>query len=254
VAETVSSEDLKSYYGEAYYNGEQEYGYADYLGCREKRMAHYRSVLPTLRRYLRTGTARILDVGCAAGFFLEVAEEAGYQAQGVELSPYISQYAREQFGLEVITGTIEAVNLPKASFDLITMWDVIEHLSDPRSALVRAHELLAPGAHIVISTGDISGATARIYGSRWSLLAPPGHLFYFSRKTLFAMLRQTGFEPLDWQSDGAFLLDADTDAGMSGRLWSAIQALHHRRLVNAGLRRLKLGSIITVYARRCGNN
>ncbi|MEK6303073.1 MAG: class I SAM-dependent methyltransferase [Acidobacteriota bacterium] len=253
VAESVSSIELTDYYDEAYYSGARNKGYSDYVGSRNARKAHFRSLLPVLRRYLPSGDVRVLDIGCAAGFFLEVAQEAGWKAQGIELSPYMSEYARHSLGLDVLTGRLEEIDFGEARFELVTMWDVIEHLADPLAAIRRAHSLLAPGGLIAISTGDIGGATARIYDRRWALLAPPGHLFYFSRRTLFAMLRQAHFEPLGWQSDGVFLMNTDGDENMSP-LRSAVNALHHNRVVNAILRRLKLGSIMTVYARKCGNS
>ena len=253
VAESISAEDLVHYYGEAYYTGKQQKAYADYFGFREARKSHFKSLMPTIRRYVAKDQVRALDVGCAAGFFLEVAQEEGWQAQGIEMSPYMSEYARESLGLDVLTGTLEEVSLPESAFNLITMWDVIEHLIDPLNTLKQACSLLAPGGLIAISTGDIGGATARIYNRRWALLAPPGHLFYFSRRTLFAMLRQAHFEPLGWQSDGVFLMNTDGDENTSP-LRSAVNALHHNRVINAILRRLKLGSIMTVYARKCGNS
>jgi 2-polyprenyl-3-methyl-5-hydroxy-6-metoxy-1,4-benzoquinol methylase len=250
VAERVSEAELSCYYGEAYYNGGQANGYADYLAGREAKKAHYRTLLPSIRHHLHTKSVRALDVGCAAGFFLEVAQETGWNARGIELSPYMSRYAREQRGLEVLTGSLESLDLPKESFNLITMWDVIEHLADPAAALRRAYDLMTANGIIAIATGDISGATARIYRRRWDLLAPPGHLFYFSRKTLFEMLRRARFQPLAWQSDGAFLVNGES----RGKLRSAVNRLHRSRYVNAALRRLKLGSIMTVYARKCGIN
>lgn len=254
VAEEIGGDELAAHYGEAYYTGAQKKGYSDYIGRRKVRKDYFRSTIPMIRRYLAVETPRVLDVGCAAGFFLEVAREQGWQARGVELSAYAAEYARSQFGLDVVTGTLAAAKFPLRSFDLITLWDVIEHLPNPSEILTLVHDLLRPSGLVIISTGDISGATARLYGRRWALLAPPGHLFYFSRRTLFAMLRQTAFEPLTWHSDGAFLLN---DSGRTGEQASGRQLpslaikLHYNRWVNRLLRRLKLGSIITVYARKC---
>ena len=165
-------------------------------------------------------------------------------------SPYAAEYARSTLGLDVLTGTLADVPLLEDSFDLVTMWDVIEHLPDPFDALRRSHRVMRADGLIVVSTGDLSGATARLYGRRWALLAPPGHLFYFSRKTLYAMLQRAGFQPLSYQSDGAFLLNEEAEGGRS--LPSVIVRLHHNRWVSALLRRLRLGSIVTVYARRYG--
>jgi 2-polyprenyl-3-methyl-5-hydroxy-6-metoxy-1,4-benzoquinol methylase len=254
VAEEIGEDELVAYYGEAYYTGAQSQGYCDYIGRRKVRKDYFRSTIPMIRRCLAVDAPRVLDVGCAAGFFLEVAREQGWQARGVELSAYAAEYARSQLGLDVVTGTLAEAKFPFRSFDLITLWDVIEHLPNPSEVLTLVHDLLRPSGLVVISTGDISGATARLYGRRWGLLAPPGHLFYFSRRTLFAMLRKNAFEPLAWHSDGAFLLNDSGGTGEKGRgpqLPSLATKLHHNRWVNGVLRRLKLGSIMTVYARKC---
>jgi 2-polyprenyl-3-methyl-5-hydroxy-6-metoxy-1,4-benzoquinol methylase len=252
VAEEVEQEQLHEYYGEAYYTGAQAKGYADYIGDRDSRKRHFRSLIPAIKRHLNVDSPRVLDVGCAAGFFLEVAREEGWEAQGIELSAFAAEYARSRLGLQVFTGTLAEAALPAGSFDLITFWDVIEHVPDPLAVLSEARRVLRPNGLVAVSTGDISGATALVYGRRWRLLAPPGHLFYFSRRTLFALLRHLGFEVLQWQSDGAFLLNGDgseTGAGMGWRLPSIVATLHRNRWVNAMLRRLRLGSVITVYAR-----
>jgi len=252
VLEDVGSDQLQSYYTQEYYTGGQKQGYADYFGRRERRKQYFRSAIPTIKRYLAIPSPRVLDVGCAAGFFLEVVREEGWEGYGVETSSYASEYARAQFGLNVYTGTLAEAGLAAATFDLVSFWDVIEHLRDPLETLRLSNRLLQRGGLLIISTGDISGATARLYGRRWALLAPPGHLFYFSRKTLAAMLRQAGFEPVAWQSDGTFLVnDADAASG-SGRslIRESIVRIHGNRWVNALLRRLRLGSIMTVYSRK----
>jgi 2-polyprenyl-3-methyl-5-hydroxy-6-metoxy-1,4-benzoquinol methylase len=255
VAEPVTAEQLQAYYGKAYFTGGQDKGYADYFANRDKRKAHYRSLLPALRRHLRSPQPRVLDVGCAAGFFLEVVREAGWSGKGVELSAFAAGHARTERGLDVFTGTLAQAGFADQSFDLVTLWDVIEHLTDPRAEIEHAHRVLRPEGLLAISTGDLGGATARIYGKRWALLAPPGHLFYFSRDTLGELLRRTGFVPLAWLSDGAFLLnEADTPQARRSAVFRAVAWLHHQRIPNAVLRRLGLGSIITVIARRCGDN
>jgi len=255
VAEQVGQKQLSEYYGEAYYTGAQDKGYADYIGRRDSRKHHFRSLIPSIKRHLNVESPRVLDVGCAAGCFLEVAREKGWEAQGVELSAFAAEYARSRLGLQVFTGTLNEAALAGTSFDLITFWDVIEHVPDPLAVLREARRLLRPNGLVAVSTGDICGVTARVYGRRWALLAPPGHLFYFSRRTLFGMLRQIGFEVLQWQSDGSFLLNGDESEAEGALGWrppAIVVALHHNRWVNAVLRRLRLGSIMTVYARKCG--
>lgn len=249
VAQNVSRETLDEYYGSAYYSGNGT-AYDGYLERAESRKHHYRSMLPALKKHLANpnGKVRVLDVGCAAGYFLEVAQEAGWRAQGVELSPYMSSYARDERGLDVQTGTIEEANLPLDEFDLITMWDVIEHVQNPSQVLQRASDLLKPGGLLVLATGDVAGVTARIYGEKWNLIAPPGHLFYFSRRSLNTLLDKANLKTIHWESDGAFLINhLEKNPVGIGRI---SQKMHGNRIASALLRRLKWGSIITVYARK----
>ena len=249
VAQNVTREILDEYYGSAYYEGNGT-AYNGYLARAQSRKHHYRSLLPAIKKHLGSdnGEVRVLDIGCAAGYFLEVAQENGWRAQGIELSPYMSAYARDKRGLDVQTGTIEEADLPLGAFDLITMWDVIEHVQNPSQVLQRAGELLKPGGLLVAATGDVAGMTARIHGEKWHLIAPPGHLFYFSRRTLGAMLQKSGLNVVDYQSDGAFLRNGrKAKPSPLTRAWRKVRG---NRLTNALWRKLKWGSILTIYARK----
>ena len=189
VGEDPAAIDFAALYGETYYTGGQEGAFADYVGQGPARRAAARRRLWSLRRMKRQG--RLLDVGCAAGFFL-VEAKAHYQVRGVELSEYSSRFAREQFGLDVITGTLHEAALPDASVDLVTLWDVIEHVSDPHALLAEVARVLAPGGRVVLTTGDIGSAYAQARGVQWHLMTPPWHLYFFSRSTLAALAARAG--------------------------------------------------------------
>ena len=137
---------------------------------------------------------RLLDVGCATGGFLAVAHEAGFDVQGVEISGDASARTREQFGVDVFTGVLADARFPDEQFDVVTMWDVIEHVSDPRAHFIEANRILKPGGVLALSTGDIGSLWARVSGPYWQLLTPPQHLFYFTQPSLESMLKQTGYD------------------------------------------------------------
>jgi SAM-dependent methyltransferase len=159
----------------------------------------------TFRRHLRQmeriiGPAngrRLLDVGAYIGVFVEVACAAGWRAEGIEPSAWAVGEARRR-GLNVRAGTLETAGLRPESFDVVTMWDVIEHLADPAAELKRARTLLRPGGWLVVHTMDIDAPVARLMGGRWPWLMDM-HLYYFGRRTLERMLVETGYQ-VEWQS------------------------------------------------------
>jgi len=234
VGEDPATIDFDALYGPAYYNGGNEAVFVDYVGQEAARRAHARRKLALLRhlppRIPRSG--RLLDVGCAAGFFLAEAR-AHYEVQGVELSRWSSAYARERLGLPVITGTVSDADLPSAHFDVITLWDVIEHVPAPVPLLRSCARLLKPGGRLVLTTGDWGSAYAQAQGENWHLMTPPWHLTMFSRRTLSLAAAQAGLKVIGWRSEGV--------AG-DGLLWRNKAALLASRLLGWGdIVRLTLG-------------
>jgi len=135
---------------------------------------------------------RLLEIGCACGFLLVAARERGFAVQGVEMSAWAAAYARDTYGLDVRTGSIEALGLPAASYEVVVMADVIEHLVDPRQTVREIHRLLRPGGRLVVLTPDVGSVMARLFGARWWGLLDD-HYVYFSRPTLRRFLTSEGF-------------------------------------------------------------
>jgi SAM-dependent methyltransferase len=204
VGDDLALIDFKAIYAEDYYKNGNDRVFADYLGDEAQRRALARRKLWTLRRLHAGG--RLLDVGCAAGFFLAEARTR-YTVTGVELSEFSSSFAREHFGLNVHTGSLIDAALPAAEFDLITLWDVIEHLPDPRLVLTEAARVLAPGGHLVLTTGDIGSRYARELGWDWPLIGPPWHLYYFSRQTLSGLALAAGLRAVSCAAHGMVSTD-----------------------------------------------
>lgn len=162
-----------------------------YLETWEERAITFRSHLDLLKKIKASG--KILDVGCYAGIFLDEAKKAGYEVAGIEPSRWASEYTRKKTGAEVWTGTCEKLSLPVAEFDVVTVWDVVEHFEDPASCFRALNPTLKPGGHILVTTHDIDSRAAKIFGKRYPWLMR-FHLFHFSPKTLSEMLRRCGFE------------------------------------------------------------
>lgn len=137
------------------------------------------------------GGRRLLDVGAYCGYFVDVAREAGFAAEGIELSRWAVTHARA-LGIPVRNESIEERARSGARYDVVTLWDVVEHLRDPRAELDACRQLLRPGGQLHVSTLDARSLVARGLGKRWPWLMDM-HLFYFDRQTLPALLEQTGF-------------------------------------------------------------
>lgn len=186
------SSSLSAWYDEAYYTGGNELVYQDYLGSADSRKEIFRTRLRDLRKFFVT-PGKLIEIGAAYGLFLDVAREEGWKTLGVELSPVSSEYARQRLSLDVVTGDLASIHVNEP-FDVAVGWDVIEHLSDPLGTLTRLNKLLRMDGLVVLSTGNAACVGVLLYGARWHMFAPPWHLYYFTPKTLRAMLEKAGME------------------------------------------------------------
>lgn len=141
--------------------------------------------------------ARILDIGTAGGAFLEAATEYGYEAHGLEPSRYLVESGLKR-GLNIQQGTIQRHSFEPNSFDMITLWDVLEHLAEPRRDLAAVRPLLKKNGVLLINYPDIGTLQAKLAGSRfWWLLSV--HLTHFSRASIEAICKRTGFEVIKFK-------------------------------------------------------
>ena len=183
----LSRQDLEQLYNEEYFSSEV---FHDYVAQRRARVESGARAAETVARLVPTG--KLLDVGCAAGFFMEAASKH-YEVTGVELSPFASDYARRELGLRVLTGDVTDGGLEGEQFDVVTVWNTIEHMADPLGALRAIAGLARPGALLALSTGDVAGPLARRDLQNWNLMSPPYHLSFFSPETIDLLLVKTGF-------------------------------------------------------------
>ncbi len=166
----------------------------DYLASWEERALMFQEHLDEIKKYVTKG--RLLDVGCYAGIFLNEAKKQNFDVVGIEPSTWAAEYARSKVGCLVYQGTLEKHELPKGEFDIVTIWDVIEHLFDPKLSIEKAYDALKIGGHIAITTHDIHSVFARVLGKNYPWLMR-FHLVHFSPLTLANLLRSVGFEIKD---------------------------------------------------------
>ena len=187
--------ELKALYGETYFRNHQSsvVGYSDYISDEVNIRRTARRRIKALSRYISSG--KLLDVGCAMGFFIDEAKALGWRVSGIDVSDFGVSYARSHFGLDVFHGELTELAVSEAQIDLITMWDVIEHVSDPTAYIRQAAKLLRRGGYLSLSTPDVESLPARLYGNRWvGYKLSTEHVSYFSLRTLKMLLEKEGFE------------------------------------------------------------
>ncbi len=190
---------LESVYDEGYWRSTaaKDRGYTDYRADEGLYLRTFRRRLAIVRRHVaRPG--RVLDVGCAAGYFLRVMQGEGWGVTGIEPSDAIRPRAQELLGAERVRGgSLEDARLPAGSFDLVTLWDVLEHVPDPLRVLREVRRVVAPGGRLVLETQNVKSAAARILGRRWQHYKHAEHLYHFDRRTIAAALERAGFVVLE---------------------------------------------------------
>ena len=151
----------------------------------------------------RLPPARLLEIGCSHGGFLGLAELAGFSVTGIELSPWIVEFARKSFGVDVRSGPIERQGFQSASFDVICLFDVLEHLQDPRRTLEYCAQALTPNGVLLVQTPqypagiDLSELQERKHPFL-KMLLPDEHLFLFSAESVKKLLNEAGFSTCEF--------------------------------------------------------
>ncbi len=181
-------------------------GYAEaedplFAAQNEARIRGFRKTLEGVVQHLRISPTgkRVLDIGCAGGAFLAAAREMGFAVTGVEPAHWMAAHGRENYQLDIRDGILEPGSFEAHSFDVITLWDVIEHLPQPLETLQIVRSLLKPGGVLLVNYPDIGTLAARTLGRRWPFWLSV-HLIYYTRKTMTEQLRRAGFSTLWFES------------------------------------------------------
>ena len=188
-----SADDLHAYYQSSYFEGGGQAGYLDYLADEPLHRKNALARVQTARRFRTHAGGTWLDVGCAVGFTLDTARTDGYAVHGVEVSDWASSVARERFGLDVSASLAEARFVLQRPVDVLTMYQVLEHLADPLRSLQEARACLRPDGLLLIETWDRRSIVARLFGRFWQQISPPSVVWLFDRRSLDELLRRAGF-------------------------------------------------------------
>jgi len=181
----------EEFYDAAYFDDASAgHGYDDYAELEAVLRLNFARRLARIPRP-RPG-ARLLDIGAAFGFAVSEAQRAGFDASGLEISTAAARRASGAAPGRVLVANALDAPFADASFDVVTLWDVLEHLHDPHAAITEVARLLRPGGRLVLTTGDVGSLAARLSGARWHLYTLPEHLFFFSRRSLRELLGAHG--------------------------------------------------------------
>jgi SAM-dependent methyltransferase len=210
------------------------------------------------------GPGRALDVGCGSGEFLSALERKGWQVDGVEISPRAAAEAQARLHGRVHQGELAQAGYASATFDVITFWDVLEHLHAPRPAVREAARISKAGALLVVTVPNVRSLEARLFGFHWAGWDIPRHLWWAGPERLRSLLEANG-----WRVEGfACLRGRHWLFLLSLRLWLEARPLPQevRRAILAVVgswpvkallwpyfalaEALKVGSILGVFARR----
>jgi 2-polyprenyl-3-methyl-5-hydroxy-6-metoxy-1,4-benzoquinol methylase len=203
VTPRLQGQALLDVYDEGYWKSAnpKARGYADYAREADLYLKTFDKRMRLVARHLPPH-ARVLDVGCAAGYFLRVAQRHGHDVHGVEMSAAIAGEAVRALGADrVHVGTLDDAIAAKGhapgSFDLVTLWDVVEHVPEPQPLLHTIHGLLKPTGRLLLETQNVGSRWARLLGRRWHHYKHDEHLYHFDPRTIRRLLDDCGFDVLE---------------------------------------------------------
>lgn len=182
---------LTDYYSKNFFHDSgSKHGFSNYETESKNLQKTFKQHIEILRKYQNNGN--LLDIGCATGTFMEEAVKY-WQVYGVEISSYASGVAKQK-KLKVFTGKLEESPYKKQKFNIVTLWDTIEHLPDPLATMGLIFQMTEPDGIIALTTGDIGSRLSKVSGRFWHLYNIPQHLSFFNRKTITHLLSKSGFK------------------------------------------------------------
>jgi SAM-dependent methyltransferase len=188
-----SSEQLAALYDRSYFVASKSGGYQDYAADEAMHRRNARDRLRIVGKW-HSAPGRLLDIGCATGFFLDEAQQAGWTVSGLEKSGWAREVAHSRFGLTTYADIPAALAQHRNECDVVSLFQVLEHISDIEPATTDVCALLKPGGLLVCETWDRASWIARLFGKSWQQITPPFTLHLFSSQSITVLLERLGFE------------------------------------------------------------
>jgi 2-polyprenyl-3-methyl-5-hydroxy-6-metoxy-1,4-benzoquinol methylase len=189
--------DLTKLYSENYYLAWGLKGDAENESIKHMKISTFNLRLDLIAQFKKSG--KILDVGCATGYFLEAAKAKAYDPFGIEFSDYSARLAKNKFGdKNIFKGTLEQSDFENGTFDIIAMSDLIEHVRNPIETLSRANQLLKTDGFIMIMTPDTGSVSYKLMKQKWTHYKLE-HFYYFNKQAIQIAALHSGFELVHYE-------------------------------------------------------
>jgi SAM-dependent methyltransferase len=166
-----------------------------FRSTRERRELAYMELVRRLPEWLGRDVRTLLDIGCGDGALLEVARQAKIESVGTEISEDLRRDVQGRIGKDAIV-CADLIRLPPHQYDVVTLINVLEHLPNPNEVLEAASGLLTPGGVLLVHVPNLGGLPARLRGANWHHIEPLTHLYYFTARTLKALVSRAGLKPV----------------------------------------------------------
>jgi 2-polyprenyl-3-methyl-5-hydroxy-6-metoxy-1,4-benzoquinol methylase len=141
----------------------------------------------------KAGEVQLLDVGCGSGTLIGILKQRGFRVLGVDFSAEAAALAESENGVEVLVGSLEQAGFKDGSFDVVTLFHVLEHVTNPRDVLAEVHRILRPDGRLVLQVPNIDSWQSRIFGAQWYGLDIPRHVIDYSKAAMLRLLSDSGF-------------------------------------------------------------
>ena len=188
---SITKEESEALYGKDYFHGKE---YSDYTRDKDILQKNFSHRLKTIKKFMQESHLSLLEIGCAYGFFLDIAKSSFKNVKGIDISADAAKYAAKVFKADAKAG--DFLEMDTKPYDACCMWDTIEHLCEPERFVEKISNEISQGGILAITTSDIGSLNAKLRGKNWRQIHPPTHLHYFSVKTLKKLLDRYGFKTL----------------------------------------------------------
>jgi predicted TPR repeat methyltransferase len=188
----LTDDELFELYNEEFFTGAE---FSDYASDAKFFRKNFALRFRELKKFLSPARHQnLLEIGSAYGFFLDVVRDEFQSVQGIDITDAGTRYAREELKLDVVQADFLAHDYGAQKFDVVCMWDTIEHLREPQKYVEKIAAHTGAGALLAITTANIDSLNAKLRKDKWRMIHPPTHLHYFSTKTIAQLLDAHGFD------------------------------------------------------------